>query len=46
MNRAGRYALPWGVETPTNGLVPAVTAPHSLTLWSGGLWRMQQVHPN
>jgi len=23
-------------------LVPAVTAPHSLTLWSGSLWRIQQ----
>lgn len=43
MSRLGQYALPWGVETPTNGLVSADTAPHSLTLWSGSLWRMQQV---
>jgi len=41
---AVRAAL--GRGNPASGLVPAVTAPHSLTLWSGSLWRMQQVHPN
>ena len=35
MQHSGRYAPPWGVETPSSGLASAAATPHSLTYGRG-----------